>query len=281
MFDNKNKCAIDIKGKKTVCSKPENINMLKNYLHSTGLTCNCLGSLSDDQIIKILKKKFKLNHEYEIYEKPEIKKALGNISKTILTDLFVNKGPNNSTDLLSNFDIDNLCKNWMENSEQFNKKYYHIPFQMIDFAEFKNSLRDLDINNLIKNKYDCFSCVLNTDKSSGRGKHWFCIYGDLSVENKQGDRCVTIEHFNSSGMPMRIPVLKWLERTICDLKLKKIDAKYKYVNRNHQLQYSDTECGVWSLIYILSRLFNKSNNWMIKDNIKDSEITKYRDYIFR
>lgn len=277
MFNNKNKCAVDIKGKNKICSKPENIKLLKNYLHSTGITCECLNSLSDKDIIDLLKKKFKLNDEFEIYEESEIQKALGKDARNILNTLFVNDGPNNSVALLSNFDIDDLCKKWMENSEQFNKKYYHIPFQMIDFMDFNNPLRNLNIDKLIKEKYDCFSCVLNTDVSTGRGKHWFCIYGDIQ-RNKDS---VIIEHFNSSGMPIRLPILRWLEDQCNSLKLKGYNAKYKYVNSNYQLQYSDTECGVWCLIYILSRLLGKNNKWMIKNNIKDAQITKYRDYIFR
>ena len=276
MFNNKNKCAIDIKGDRKICSKTEHIKLLKNYLHSTGLTCECLATLNDEDIITLLKKKFKLKNEFEIYQLSEIEKVINN-SDGILKAIFVNDGPNDSTKLISNIDIDNLCKKWMDNSDQFGKKYYHVPFQMIDFMDFKNPLRDLDIHKLIKDGYDCFSCIINTDISTGRGKHWFCIYGDLD-KNKN---IITIEHFNSSGMPIRIPVLKWLENQCTKLKMKKYNAKYKYVNSNHQLQYSDTECGVWSLIYILSRLLGKNNKWMIKNNIKDSQITKYRDYIFR
>ena len=230
MFKNKTKCAVDIKGKNKICSKPDNITMLKNYLHTTGLTCKCLDSLSEEDVIKILKKKFNLTHEYEIYKEADIKRVLGNKTKDILNVLFVNKGPSDSTALLSNFDIDNLCKKWMNNSEQFNKKYYHIQFQMIDFLDYPNKLRDLNIPNLIKNKYDCFSCVLNTDISSGRGKHWFCIYGDMTNIDKNGEKKIVIEHFNSSGMPIRLPVLKWLENTVTTLKKhtdRPIEIRYK------------------------------------------------------
>ena len=127
-------------------------------------TCDCLASLNDVEVINILKKKFNLTDEFEIYKVDDIKKVLGTKADNILDSLFINDGPNDSTSLLSNFDIDDLCKKWMDNSEQFNKKYYHVPFQMIDFLEFKNPLRDLDINKLIQNKYDCFSCVINTDR---------------------------------------------------------------------------------------------------------------------
>ncbi len=119
--------------------------------------------------------------------------------------------------------------------------------------------------------------MLNTDVSTGRGKHWFCIYGD--IQRKENNISVIIEHFNSSGMPIRLSVLRWLEYQCNSLKLKKYDAKYKYVNSNYQLQYSDTECGVWCLIYILSRDLWKNSKWMIKNKIKDSKIIKYRNYI--
>lgn len=276
LIKNKTKCITDIKGSNKICSLTEHVKLLKDYLYYSGITCDCLNKLSDDKIIELIKKKYNLKHEYEIYETSDIIKIIGKKqSFNILKNIFVNKGPNDSTALLNNLDIDNLCKKWMEHTNQFNKKYYHIPFQMIDFMDYKNPLRDLDIEKLIKNGYDCFSCVLNTDISTGNGKHWFCIYGEIKNNN------VTIEHFNSSGMPIRISVLKWLEKQIIELKLKDYNAKYIYVNENKQIQYSNTECGVWCLIYILSRLLNKPNNWFIKVDMLDKTITEYRDYIFR
>ena len=47
-----------------------------------------------------------------------------------------------------------------------------------------------------------------------------------------------------------------------------------------EIQKSHTECGVFSLIYIYSRLKGKPQNWFAVIGIKDSHMLKFRKRLF-
>jgi Ulp1 family protease len=48
-----------------------------------------------------------------------------------------------------------------------------------------------------------------------------------------------------------------------------------------QLQTSRTECGVWSIMYIKSRLEGHPPNWFYKNKTTDKDIENFRKYLFR
>jgi hypothetical protein len=128
--------------------------------------------------------------------------------------------------------------------------------------------------------YKCFGVVLNTDVSSGRGKHWFAIYGDLDHKGTDKDPIV-LEYFNSSGNPPMREVANWLEAAKQDLlKNYSIEAD-SVVSANRRLQNSMTECGVWSLMYILSRLKGHEPNWYYKTRANDADMIELRSFLFR
>ena len=156
-----------------------------------------------------------------------------------------------------------------------------MQFQMIDFALNGTALQKIDIYQLMKDDYDCFAVVLNTDVSTGRGKHWFCLFMDLNHKGTANDP-ITIEYFNSSGYEPRPQVLTWIQTTKYDmLKDHNIHMKVIYATEGRQIQYSRTECGVWCLVYILARLSDKPHNWLVKAKVSDSDITEYRQRLFR
>ncbi len=152
---------------------------------------------------------------------------------------------------------------------------------MIDFAKTRTELSKINLYKLIEDGYDCMGVVLNTDVSTGRGKHWFCLYCDLNHSGKPDDP-ITIEFFNSSGFEPRPEIIVWMESTCHDM-MSKYDIYCKIINvaNGRQLQFSRTECGVWSLVYILSRLCNHEPEWIIKVKANDNDMIKYRKKLFR
>lgn len=263
-----------------ICSQEEEFRIMKTFLKHKKI--ENVDNLSNKNVLESMLKILNVKDENLIWDAcNEFTKYVGNDqAEKVIKKIFKPVGPSDSTDLLDNFNIDECLEQWENNSVAlFKKKFKHIPFQMIDFATTGTELANLELKNLI-NKYDCFGVVLNTDKSSGKGKHWFCLYGDLQHSGTEQDP-YQIEYFNSSGNPPMHEVEVWMNKAVYDLKkdTKKICKIVRSIPT--RIQYSNTECGVFSLIYILSRLENKPTNWFYITNAGDPEMIRYRQQLFR
>lgn len=262
------------------CSKPSDISLMKKFLEHKNIPL--AKKTSDEEIIELLKNLLEVSKESKIWENNEFKDFVGeDRACQILQERYNPKGPANSTELLDNFNIDEKLEQWSKRSKElFNKKFYHVPFQMIDFQEKNTDLANLSLWDLIQNKYDCFGVVLNTDVSSGRGKHWFCIYGDLDHDGTEKDP-YTLEYFNSSGNPPMSQVEIWMQKVVHDLMRdhhKKCDIIRSAPKR---IQKSHTECGVFSLMYIKSRLQGHPHNWFYTVKVNDQDMINLRKHLFR
>lgn len=175
------------------------------------------------------------------------------------------EGPFDSTEWLSNFNID-------DNLEQYEKAFSgfkHVTFQMSDFMEKNTDLSQISLRNL-KNSHMTMGCVLNTDVSTGSGIHWFCIFCD-----KLNTSAPTIEYFNSSAEPPKKDIVKWIDR-------EKKDSNAQYIKvLTKQQQWSDTECGVYCLYFIFRRLCGTPVSWFQNNTIRDDQMKKFRRYVFR
>lgn len=262
-----------------VCSTNQDIDKMKKFLQQSGILTLPKES---EAIIELVLTLLGLATEAEIYEAPAYQKFVGaKDAQSALFTNFVGKGPSDSTDLLSDSNIDGTLTRWAKiGKEEFGKKFYHVPFQMIDFMKTNTELAYLDIVDLRKKGFDSFGVILNTDISTGRGIHWFCIYGDLSHAGTKEDP-ITLEYFNSSGYPPRPEVTFWLEKTCLAFHKAGLVCDVVHATGGKQVQYSKTECGVWSLMYIKSRLMGRPPNWLVSVSANDSDMIDFRKRLFR
>ncbi|MDF1729573.1 MAG: hypothetical protein P1U53_17675, partial [Sulfitobacter sp.] len=184
---------------------------------------------------------------------------------TIANDLaqqFKEEGPRTGNSLLTNVNIDNVLARWAAEFSDF----YNCPFAMMDFLRVKQDLCRANLAEIYAGKCEqlagakrepvarpcrTFGCVLNTDLSSGGGKHWICVFVDMR------SRPFSIEFFNSTGNPPpqfngEMPVVTWMLRS--QKQLADIDPEAKIappLNVVHQR--GNTECGVSALYYIRAR----------------------------
>lgn len=266
--DNKSDCVLP----GGVCATDTDAEYMRRYL----LTKQRSVPRDKAQVVAALMKLLSVESEAAIWEHHAFRKFVGEShARNVLNTRFKPCGPANCVDLLSDRNIDNVLAQWALHSEElFGRKFYHVPFQMIDFDKFKTEFSTLDIPGLKRKGFDCFGCVLNTDVSSGPGIHWFCVFGDL-----RGDTG-TLEYFNSSGRRPYEEITRWRERKKLEalkqnMNLVDIDATFR------RLQFTNTECGVWSLVYIRKRLEGKPPDWLATQRITDADITAYRAQLFR
>lgn len=211
-----------------------------------------------EDVTKDIMRAFRLKEEYNIWEEIRIQEIIGEKrALEILETYYKIKGPYNSNALLSNFDINKIMKQWMNlSNELFKKKFLAIDCQTIDFKQYHNELKNLSTDMILR--YDSVGCVLNTDISSGRGKHWICFY----IDNKKKE----ILFFNSSGNFPPMELNTWLHNIQMEFKINN-NKNYNIDNVvKHTLQKSRTECGMWCLFFIKSKLLDYQTKWILYQN---------------
>ena len=240
---------------------------------------------SPEPVVEVIKRKLSIttddaeNAIYEAMDKLDclnescvVKKVLPiEDGDNVLTKYFKPAGPRNTTELLDNFNIDDVLEMWAKTKFP---RFYHVYYQMIDFEDYNGELAKVDISKLIK-KYDSLGVVMNTDVSTGSGIHWFCLYCDLSAKP------VTLEYFNSSGNPPRKQIQAWLIRTKQLLAEKKIACDIIRVSNIEHQKDTETECGPYSLYYIWSRLNGIPYKHFDQSRIKDKKMQEFRETLFR
>jgi hypothetical protein len=277
------------KGDISVCSSPEVIKKMVDFLEEMGEKLNNENIDDKNFKVELLKKmKEKTGCESEscaVQNKDFEKFASPFVVKKNINENFKTQGPSNSTDWLSNFDIDLVLKEIKKTYED--EKFWNIPFQMRDFKKnapnesesecAKNeNLETFNIINKYKEGYRCFGVVVNTDYSTGGGIHWFCLFVDMRSEPS------TIEYFNSSGNEPLTEIRAWMKKTKVLLG-KEFSSKtfVDLVVSKEEHQKDDHSCGVYSLYYVISRVSRIPYKYFETNLIKDSLMHKFRKFLFR
>jgi hypothetical protein len=133
----------------------------------------------------------------------------------------------------------------------------------------KNQLYDIynDIYNYVR-----IGLVFNLDTHDLNGSHWVALYIDNDLK--------TIEYFDSLGKAPNKYISKFIK--MINSKLNKNSNK-KYDNKINKIvhQTENSECGVYSIYFIIHRLFGNTFNELTMNVIKDKDMNKFRLNIFR
>ena len=175
------------------------------------------------------------------------------------------KGPGGK-EWLSTIDIASVMKQYMKKYKDF---IFFGPVPM-DFLQIYDELANINIKSLSKNKKK-IGIVFNTDTSDGSGEHWISLFLDMK------DR--TICFFDSVGTKPPKPVRYLINNMI--KQSKSIGIPLKLVINTKQHQFENSECGIYSLFHIISRLNGKSCSYIYNKVIKDEAMSKYRKKFFR
>lgn len=251
-----------------VCSPKHVVNKMAEFLAKKGT------SVPNDpkKIVGNMKDLMNCNSESCVLKKTEfVEFAKISNMKGLLDEFFKPDGPATHFGLLSNFNIDDV----LDQMEKRFKGFFHIPFQMRDFETVGSELANVDLAAKFKSGYTSFGVVLNTDYSSGRGIHWYCLFGE-KLPNK-----IVLEYFNSSGREPLAETQAWLQKTKHYLaKELKMPVEIKY-STGIKFQSDEHSCGVYCLMYIWLRLEGVSNSWFKSDNFNDELMHKARKVLFR
>jgi hypothetical protein len=194
-----------------------------------------------------------------------------------LMDSFAPKSPENwkkePNDWLSSVDINKVMK-------QYEKKYKCFDFigpSPIDYDADElfgkcvwEELCHFNLEDQIKKGKTKIGVIFNTDPHYKSGSHWISLF----INIKKG----TIFFFDSAGSKIPKNIMKFVNTIIEQGKKLKIPIRFKF-DQNYPVehQYGNTECGVYSLFFIVHMLEDKITGHYLKTHIlKDKYMEKFR-----
>ncbi len=174
-------------------------------------------------------------------------------------------GPQGRFDWLSTIDINQVLYQYEAKYPDF-KFLGAVPmdFMELDYLPFKK----LNFGDLESEGCKRFGVIFNTDKSTGRGKHWISLFCDLDKA----------QIYYSDSMGTRQPkevneFMKQIEKYLINIK-KKSDPDIRYNKTQHQK--GNSECGVYSINFILRLLKGKTFDHLTRKRLTDNQVNKCR-----
>ena len=198
-----------------------------------------------------------------------------------MADSFAPESPSewkkNPNEWLSSIDIINVMK-------QYEKAYKCFDFigpSPIDFDTRKlygecvwDELCNFSLKEQIKNGKTKIGMIFNTDPHNKPGQHWISMF--INIKKKK------IFFFDSTGDKPSSEIMtlvKRIEEQGLNLNPK---LKFKFdSNEGIEHQYGNTECGIYSLFFIVHMLEDKMTEHYLKTHIlKDEYMNKFRHVYF-
>ena len=206
----------------------------------------------------------------------------------------------NPNEWLSNYDIMNVL-------EQYEEKYKHFEFigpTPIDFDKVQsgntcvyNDLCRFKLSEQIAAGKTKIAIVFNLSPHTSSGSHWVSMFIDTKER--------VIFFFDSAGDKIPKEVKALVDRIQAELQSPHLGAKSEsphlgakgrpytfYENHPHEHQFGNTECGVYSLFFIITMLTGRTELHRGKMNMKqklylfkrgkirDKYVEKYRNIYF-
>ena len=196
-------------------------------------------------------------------------------------------GPTDNT-WFSNFNEDDVLKDLMEWCPWF---YAHKSCMSDFMIDYNNSDKKIIIEKsgqpLIKlgfatmnpidyknNNYTCSACVVNSDTRGGNGTHWTALFYDMRSNNH------TIEFFNSTGSLPKLSIKNWMKE-FAELSTKELGIECKpIIVSNIEHQNSNSECGAYSIYFIIARLIGIPYKKFRENPIPDKVVFQFRKSLF-
>jgi len=183
----------------------------------------------------------------------------------------------NPNEWLTNFDIDMV----MEQYEMENKDFKYLGTTPIDYDYIvdtqtqmcvEDDLCKFNLKELMSQGKHRFASVFNLDKHDQSGSHWVSVFIDVN-------KCIIMFFDSASGsVPKKITDFI---NSVKEQGLKQ-NIVFKYIAGKKRHQSGGTECGVYSIHFIIQMLAqpDKAMQIFLYGKIPDKEVEKYRKIYF-
>jgi hypothetical protein len=222
------------------------------------------------------------------------------IQKELMKNTYRPSGPNGRFTWLNTLDINKAMSQYQKMYKGFRflgavpMDFDEIPIPKLDIngiPQHKSDeseeyyIRDLDFKKLYNEEgIDKLGVIFNLDTSKQRGSHWVAGYYDLGkgqvyYYDSYGEH---IDPSDPGSHPVPAPVRKLMRRVaraipeLSGIPKNKIDIRHNKVRH----QFKNSECGVFSMSFILRLLKGKTFDEIANSKVYDDEINKCRDLYF-
>ena len=156
------------------------------------------------------------------------------------------------------------------------QKFHFLGVFPIDFEIINVYMKNLNLAKLIKKGYKHIGMILNLDRHNQSGSHWVAYFLDLSKDIAQQ------YYYDSVSNPPPLEVYTFADRIYKDLQKLNIKVSDKKLIYNYiRSQYKNSECGVYSWMFIQRLLEGKTFEEIISNVIDDDAMNVHRLQIFR
>jgi hypothetical protein len=294
------KCAPSKKFENGSCFSLESLKLIASKYNEKNKLDQINISDNKEDLVKQLTKAFSSSCNSQVcWLRLDLVKSIKN--EDIHDDTFRPSGPAKKYDWLSTTNINDVVSQYEEKYDDF----VFLGAVPNDFEELPIlGLSNINFDDFIKDKKTKLGLVINLDTHNQSGSHWVALYTDLlknkiyyfdSVGKKPGKR---IKKFNNRILKYMYnkkynkeinidEIIGLLNKTnknvstkyykMLNNKLKDFDIRYN----NIQHQQNDSECGVYSINFILRMVKGEKFDEITKNITSDEEVNKCRKVYFR
>lgn len=184
---------------------------------------------------------------------------------------------------LNTFDILHVMKQY----EKLYKDFTFMGVYPIDFRStyssgycIGDSLCSFNIKQFLSKKKKQFAIILNLDKHNQSGSHWVALYCNLNPRKQN----FGIYYYDSVASRPGKEVKEFVNDIVEQVhdyfpskQAQQFSAKYNTV----QKQFKNTECGIFSMVFVTQALKNIDFNTICKFMKKDDKMNDIRDILYR
>tara|TARA_B110001469_G_scaffold127792_1_gene150560 strand:- start:6103 stop:7089 length:987 start_codon:yes stop_codon:yes gene_type:complete len=218
----------------------------------------------------------KCNNDYCWTDQPFLNRAKSSLKNEYFRPNMPSKWKKNFNEWLNTLDINKVMKQYEEKYDNF----IFIGAVPMDFDyEFNpgtcvvDELCDIDIKKLIKKGKTKLGIVFNLDNHDQDGSHWVSFFSDFdSTDNAH------IYYFDSYGIeePKEIRILMNRMKSQFEALGKKTNIQVNNVRH----QFKNSECGVYSINFIVRLLKNEPYDSISNNIIDDDDMANNRNLFF-
>jgi hypothetical protein len=214
------------------------------------------------------KLKEKCNDQICWTRQPFINKMNKIYKKKLLNNTFRPEGPGGNIWLDTN-NINRVMEQYHEKHPEFIfLGAVPIDFNDLDYLPFKN----MDFNNFKNLNKHKLGIIFNLDESYKSGSHWVALYSDI----KDGK----IYYYDSYGIHPEKRIRDFMNRIYKHCKNNCYNRNIILTHNKIRHQYGGSECGVYSINFILRLLDGDNFHDICNDKTTDEQINRCRKKYF-
>lgn len=192
------------------------------------------------------------------------------LERKLKQNLFAPQEPpewkHNPDEWLSNYDIAAVLRQYSQSNKY--KYFAFIEPTTIDFDDrpsdmdgncVDNKLCEFKLDEYIKNKKSKIAVVFNLDKHNESGSHWVSLFIDLDEK--------FIMYFDSAGDDIKEEFEIFVDRVL--KQAEELDIILEYDKTHVQHQRGNTECGMYSLYFIITLLTGETDRGVYLKGYKE------------